>query len=66
MLKSWSVRARWLGGLALLSVLGCDTPRGVEYDGRRLPVVDMHLHPGEWDGIPSDTQRFACSAGRRV
>ncbi len=49
---------RWLGGLALLSVLGCDTPRGVEYDGRRLPVVDMHLHPGEWDGIPSDTQRF--------
>lgn len=52
---------RWLLGLSLCFVMGaagCDTPRGVEYDGRRLPVVDMHLHPGEWDGIPEDTQRF--------
>ncbi len=47
-----------LGLLFLLQPFGCDSPRGVEYDGRRLPVVDMHLHPGEWDGIPADTQRF--------
>ena len=50
---------RGLGGLglALLLAASCDTPRGVEYGGRRLPVVDMHLHPGEWVGIPDDTQK---------
>lgn len=49
-----------LCGLWLLSFIGssgCDTPRGVEYLGKRLPVVDMHLHPGEWDGIPDDTKK---------
>lgn len=46
-----------LGLALLLGGAGCDSPRGVEYEGRRLPVVDMHLHPGEWEGIPADTQR---------
>lgn len=35
---------------------------GVEIDGRTIPVVDMHLHPGEWHGVPAATQAFL--AGR--
>jgi hypothetical protein len=33
----------------------------VEWDGKRLPVVDMHLHPGDWDHIPEDTRKFLAS-----
>lgn len=43
----------WLIGLA-----ACSSPieYGVEYDGTRMPVVDLHLHPGEWENIPDATQ----------
>lgn len=51
------LRSCLIVGVALLA-LGCDTPRGVDWDGRRLPVVDMHLHPGEWDAIPETTRTF--------
>ncbi|HNH46242.1 MAG TPA: amidohydrolase family protein [Myxococcota bacterium] len=34
---------------------------GVEYGEERLPVVDMHLHPGEWELIPPATQAFLTS-----
>ncbi len=31
---------------------------GVDYQGERLDVVDMHLHTGEWEGIGPSTQRI--------
>lgn len=34
---------------------------GVLIDGERVPVVDMHLHPGDWDQIPPETQTFLAS-----
>jgi hypothetical protein len=38
---------------------GCgDVEYGVAIDGERLPVIDMHLHPGEWSHTPPDTQEF--------
>ncbi|HEY0138889.1 MAG TPA: amidohydrolase family protein, partial [Nannocystis sp.] len=51
----------------LLSVIlassGCgEVEYGVVVDGERLPVIDMHLHPGEWSNTPPDTQEFL--AGR--
>lgn len=41
-------------------LLACSEPPepGVTYDGERLPVVDMHLHSGDWDGVPERTQSF--------
>jgi len=33
-------------------------PYGVEIDGERIPVIDMHLHPGDWDSIPPETQSY--------
>ena len=43
--------------------VACGPPEyGVLIDGRRIPVVDMHLHPGEWHGVPAATQAFL--AGR--
>lgn len=45
--------------IAVLACTGCRAPEpGVEYRGARLPVIDMHLHQGEWHGVPSSTQRF--------
>jgi predicted TIM-barrel fold metal-dependent hydrolase len=47
---------RWL---PLLLLVGCSTPElGMDYGATRLPIVDMHLHTGEWEDIPSSTQRF--------
>lgn len=45
--------------LILLLLAGC-SPRepGVDYQGSTLPLVDMHLHTGEWEDIPSSTRRF--------
>jgi hypothetical protein len=55
---TWAVGAVALGA----QLLGCGTPsRGVEWDGKRLPVVDIHLHPGDWDDIPEDTRKFLAS-----
>jgi predicted TIM-barrel fold metal-dependent hydrolase len=51
-------------GLAalLVCVAGCsDPPLGVEVEGQRLAVVDMHLHPGEWELIPEATREFLAS-----
>lgn len=51
-------------GLAalLVCVAGCsDPPLGVEVEGQRLAVVDMHLHPGEWALIPEATREFLAS-----
>lgn len=47
----------------LLALTGCGDPpeRGALYLGERLPVTDMHLHPGEWEEIPSATRRFLAS-----
>jgi uncharacterized protein len=56
-----------LGGLVALALLfGCSgggsTPArtlGVSTSsGRSLPVIDMHLHTGEWDQIPKPAQDF--------
>lgn len=48
--------------LALLFATGCAGPElGLLIDGERLPVVDMHLHPGDWDAIPPATQAFLAS-----
>lgn len=46
--------------LLLLACGGVPEP-GVLYDGERLAVVDMHLHPGEWEEIPPSTQSFLAS-----
>lgn len=48
--------------LGLVLTAGCsDSELGVVVDGERLAVVDMHLHPGEWDSIPPETQAFLAS-----
>ena len=49
--------------LGLAASSGCgEVVYGVELGGRRVPVIDMHLHPGEWQGVPSATAAFL--AGR--
>lgn len=47
----------------LFGLLACsaETPRGALYGGERLPVVDMHLHQGEWNLIPEATRAFLAS-----
>lgn len=48
--------------LVLAWVTGCSDPElGVLVDGERLAVVDIHLHPGEWSGVPPETQDFLAS-----
>jgi len=42
--------------IAALLALGCAPQLGVMYNGERLPVVDMHLHQGEWMDIPAETR----------
>lgn len=43
----------------LTLLLACSSqPLGVDYDGQDLTVVDLHLHNGEWENIPSSTQSF--------
>jgi len=41
-----------------LLLVACTPGLGVDYDGASIPVVDMHLHTGEWEDIPPATQRF--------
>ncbi len=36
-------------------------PKGVDYRGSRLAVVDMHLHPGDWAQVPESTQEYLAS-----
>lgn len=54
----------WLTLFAFAACSGCGggsppRPRGIEVtDGRRLPVIDMHLHTGSWDRIPPQAQAF--------
>lgn len=48
--------------LAALGLMGTATvragePLGVLVDGQRIPVVDMHIHVGQWAMIPSRAQR---------
>ena len=40
--------------LCLTGVVGCGGKPvpGVEVDGQRLAVVDVHLHTGTWEGSP--------------
>lgn len=47
--------------LLLSSCAAAPPPLGVEVNGQRLPVVDLHLHPGEWDEIPPSTQAYLAS-----
>ena len=62
-------RRVWIAYLSALIVLGTwqawscggKVELGVEVQGQRLDVVDMHLHPGEWDNIPPSTQTFLSS-----
>lgn len=53
-----------LASLALV-VAACGRPDqpGVLVDGQRLPVVDMHLHTGTWEGM---TPRFQDRVAERV
>jgi predicted TIM-barrel fold metal-dependent hydrolase len=46
--------AGWLSGCG-------PAKRGVDWDGNRLQVVDIHLHPGDWNAIPEATRRFLAS-----
>lgn len=53
------LRSLWIAGVM---IAGCaDAELGVVVDGERLPVIDMHLHPGDWDAIPPATQEFLAS-----
>lgn len=52
---------RWLL-LAGIAAAGCAGDElGVVVRGERLPVIDMHLHPGDWDSIPPETKEFLSS-----
>lgn len=42
--------------LALLTACGGAREPGVEVDGERLAVVDVHMHTGTWDGSPPGFQ----------
>jgi uncharacterized protein len=44
--------------LPLLLLFGCSATPGIDYGGTTLPLVDMHLHTGEWEDIPSGTRAF--------
>lgn len=46
--------------LPLVFALTCaeSQPYGVEIDGEQIPVIDMHLHPGDWDSIPPETRSY--------
>jgi predicted TIM-barrel fold metal-dependent hydrolase len=61
------VSLRWFRTTILALALippaaGCKEPeRGLLIDGQRVPVIDMHLHPGEWSSIPPATQAFLAS-----
>ena len=47
---------------SLTFLLACGPPpKGVDYRGARLAVVDMHLHPGDWQQIPESTQGYLAS-----
>lgn len=67
--RPMTFRAPWLAVFACASFtifsvipLGCGSPaRGVDWNGKRLPVVDVHLHPGDWDHVPEDTRKFLAS-----
>jgi hypothetical protein len=48
----------WRALLCLTAVACGPPPKGVDYRGARLAVVDMHLHSGDWDEIPASTQGF--------
>ncbi len=51
----------WLLTAAALTA-GCGAPApGVMYREQRVPVVDMHLHQGEWQGVPASTQSLLAS-----
>jgi len=57
-----------IAGLVAVTMLtaGCSNPPdhpGVLVDGRRLAVVDMHLHTGTWEGM---TPRFQARLAERV
>ena len=47
--------------LAMMPIACAPPARGVEWDGKRLPVVDIHLHPGDWDHVPQKTRKFLAS-----
>jgi predicted TIM-barrel fold metal-dependent hydrolase len=52
------MRRAWI----LVFAVGCgDAELGVVVRGERMPVIDMHLHPGEWDSIPPETKEFLSS-----
>lgn len=62
-------RAPWLAAFTCASIalfaiipVGCGSPaRGVDWNGKRVAVVDIHLHPGDWDHVPEDTRKFLAS-----
>ncbi len=48
--------------LPLALVIACGPPpKGVDYRGTRLAVIDMHLHPGDWTDVPEGTQSYLAS-----
>ena len=50
---------RWGVAPLVLMLSACGPPpKGVDYRGSRLAVIDMHLHTGIWDQIPESTQGF--------
>lgn len=52
------------GALAagVVAFAACDAGASVVVDGRTMPVVDMHLHPGQYGQIPESGRAFTIAA----
>ncbi len=50
------------GLLFLAGMGGCGDPDlGVEVEGQRVAVIDMHIHTGEWGSIPESARELIAS-----
>ncbi len=50
---------RWcLVSCAFALTCGDDPPAGVWIDGEPIQVIDMHLHPADWDQMPQQLRTF--------
>lgn len=52
-----SRRLMIVAGLFAAGIAGAGEPLGVDVGGERLPVIDMHVHVGQWAMIPTRAQR---------
>ena len=59
--RSRTPRCRRLGlsvGVLILGGACADPTLGIEIEGQRVPVIDMHIHTGEWGSIPESAREL--------